>query len=240
MVPVSLSLLINAALVTFLATAAMADCRSGAALDGQIAEGGTSRTFQLKGAEQRYVIAGLYSERPLKLGRETVSLHPLSEPDRYGRVAVTAFGGESLLQSKWLEQGKAIIYGRNVSGACLEEMRRAENVARAENLGWWRENAVFRSYQPQEIAKRKGRFAIVSGRILSVGDRKRRLYLNFGHNWAEDFTVSVAKTGAGRFNGDVDELIAAKGRRVEIRGLVELARGPLIRLFHVSQIRFLD
>lgn len=240
MVPAFAFAFITVSLASGLATDALAKCGSEASFTGKVVEGGTSVEFQLQASEQRYVMAGLHSDRPLAVGRETLSLHPISGPDRYGRTAVLAATGDSFLQQEWLEAGKAIVYGRGLTDGCLEVFRKAEDVGRAAKRGWWGENSVFSAQNPARIAARQGRFAVVSGRILSVGNRKRRLYLNFGQNWAEDFTVSVAKTGAGRFNGNVDELIAAKGRRVEIRGLVELARGPLIRLFHVSQIRFLD
>ncbi|EFL87985.1 nuclease [Ahrensia sp. R2A130] len=236
MVPV----FIIAAVVASLATSAFANCRSAKPVSGIIADGGTSLGFQLRVGEQRYVIAGLHSERPIAMKSEAISLHPISEPDRYGRIAVMVGQGDSFLQETWLKAGKGIIYSRNLAGECLKQLRKAEDAGRAAKLGWWRENMAFPAENPAAIAEKKGLFAVVSGRILSIGDRKRRLYLNFGQNWAEDFTISVAKTGAGRFNGNVDELIAAQGRRVEVRGLVELARGPLIRLFHVSQIRFLN
>lgn len=231
---------IIAMLAATTATAAVAQCRTGPPVSGTVTEGGSARVFQLVDADQLYTLAGLHTEQPIAMPARNAVLHAVSEADRYDRIPVMVSSGETGLQEAWLREGKAIIYGRSVTGACLEALREAEDVARSANYGWWRKNAVFRSDRPAEISSRQGRFAVVSGRILSVGDRKRRLYLNFGQNWSEDFTVSVAKTGAGRFTGSMDELIAARGRRVEIRGLVEMARGPLIRLFHVSQIRFLD
>ncbi|MEN0039929.1 MAG: thermonuclease family protein [Pseudomonadota bacterium] len=229
-----------AVFVSNIVTAAMAECRAGPTVSGAMAEGGTSRIFQLANAKQRYMVAGLHIEKPIVMPTGEFVLHTVAEPDRYDRIPVIVSSGGTNLQEDWLKRGRAIIYGRSLTQTCLNTLRKAEDVARAANRGWWRKNTVFRSDRPGDISLRQGRFAVVSGRILSVGDRKRRLYLNFGQNWAEDFTVSVAKTGAGRFTGSMDELIAAQGRWVEIRGLVEMARGPLIRLFHASQIRFLD
>ena len=85
-----------------------------------------------------------------------------------------------------------------------------------------------------------GRIALIQGKVASVGDRKRRLYLNFGQNWSQDFTVSVVKSGSGAFKGNVARLGGLEGKTVRIRGIIEQRQGPLIRLFDESQIEIMD
>lgn len=89
-----------------------------------------------------------------------------------------------------------------------------------------------------------GQFVVITGLVASVGDRKRRLYLNFGQNWEQDFTVSVVKSGRGAFKerkaGALARLQALTGKTVRVRGVLEQRQGPLIRLADEAQIEILE
>ena len=77
---------------------------------------------------------------------------------------------------------------------------------------------------------------MVEGEVLSIGDRKRRLYLNFGKDWSTDFTAIADKSGSNQYIGSIDALKMSKGRRIRARGILEWRGGPMIRLTHDWQV----
>jgi hypothetical protein len=122
--------------------------------------------------------------------------------------------------------------------ACLRFLLGREDLARRAGRGIWQgaATAIRPADDPQAILAEAGRFAVVEGVVASVGERKRVTYLNFGHEWTRDFTVTILKNSRTRLAQA--GLVAAdlKGRRVRVRGLVEDNRGPLIEVFASEQI----
>ncbi|MGH6898131.1 MAG: thermonuclease family protein, partial [Geminicoccaceae bacterium] len=84
-----------------------------------------------------------------------------------------------------------------------------------------------------------GRFRIVYGRVRQVAPTERFVYLNFGAEWWRDFTVRITKKVARRLAGAGLEVASLAGRRIEIRGVVVEAGGPLIELSHLEQMQLL-
>ena len=72
--------------------------------------------------------------------------------------------------------------------------------------------------------------ALVEGEILSVGERRDRTYLDFGRDWSRDFHVTVPKRVWAAMVKAGEPASSFKGRRVRVRGIVEMRRGPSIEL----------
>lgn len=221
-------------------------CRSILVASGNPVNGSTVSSFQLEGSPTRIKLDGLLvSERDLALPQITSpNLYATKEEtDRYGRIAIQAISlhdGE-WLQGRILRQGLAFRYAIGVEAACLDEMLKSENVARNAKIGLWTATSpVFDTSKPDDLLQHIGEFVIVTGIVKSIGDTKRRLYLNFGSNWAEDVTATVLKKGSSAYWGDVAVLQRLEGKRVGIRGIVEDAQGPLIRLIDEAQIDILS
>jgi micrococcal nuclease len=114
-----------------------------------------------------------------------------------------------------------------------------ERAARGNRAGLWAEPA----FQPREAASgglAPGGFRIVRGRVQRVAPMERQVYLNFGHDWRTDFTVRIGRPELephfARSGIDVEGLA---GRRIEVRGVVLDAGGPLIEVSHPEQIEVL-
>jgi hypothetical protein len=85
-----------------------------------------------------------------------------------------------------------------------------------------------------------GRFVLVEGRIRSVGERQQRTYLNFGSDWANDFTIIIPKrTWAIMRDRDLSAR-ALNGRRVRGRGVIEIWRGPTMEISAAEMLEILD
>ena len=159
------------------------------------------------------------------------------DPDRYGRVRAHLFRNDVHVQEALIREGLAFAHPVRETEACARRLLLAEREARVRRRGVWRTRRVERAADPA-LRSRVGRFAIVEGRVRSVGARRRTVYLNFGQRWTTDFTVSAARRDLK------DELLgrleAATGSRVRVRGFLEERGGPLIRLHDKAQIEWLD
>ena len=91
-----------------------------------------------------------------------------------------------------------------------------------------------------ELADFVQSFQIVEGRVKETGERKRRVYLDFGEVWKHDLTAIIAGRDRKRFEAAGIDLLKLKGRKVRLRGWVERWNGPLLRLSEPEQIEFLD
>ena len=223
-------------------------CAQGQVIEGVVASG-NAMMFRLAGDDRTFSLAQLVPYRKpsgnLKQWHGTkVQLFPSAEkPDRYGRLPVQAFLGPDAtrqwLQGWFLEEGQALFDGKAADDACSKAMLRAERAAFNEGKGVWVSSRTirFRSHEVEDILEASGRLVVVEGRVLSVGDRKRRLYLNFGRKWREDFTIIADKKGKSAFKGDMGTLQAAKGSFIRVRGIVEMSGGPMIKVTHGAQLQ---
>ena len=119
-----------------------------------------------------------------------------------------------------------------------EQMYAVEEISRKEKNGLWKVEG-FKIAQANNAELAIGDFQIVEGKIKSMAMRKNVLYLNFGDNWREDFTVSI--TSADR------RLFAKKGLNprdwsggmIRVRGWVGSYYGPHIKVDHPEMIELL-
>ncbi len=220
-------------------------CADGAEVVGKPVKGDNRGFFQLEGDASRYFPAGVFLPNPdaqTLPANATVRLYLSGKgEDRYGQRGAFVFVGDRFWQSFLLEQGYAVVQPANVPHNCLTELLDAEKRARQARAGLWADgNISFQASDLEGLSRSLGKYIIVEGKVASIGDRSRRLYLNFGQNWSQDFTVTVAKRGAGAFKGAINALMPLKGAKVRIRGILESNRGPLIRLFDAGQIEILE
>ena len=85
-----------------------------------------------------------------------------------------------------------------------------------------------------------GRFALVEGRVRSVGERRQRTYLNFGTDRARDLTVTFPKRTWTIMRNKGLTAESLKGRSVWARGLVENWGGPALEIMASDLLEILD
>jgi hypothetical protein len=125
--------------------------------------------------------------------------------------------------------GLAMVDPTHPEGLGDPQLLAAEQAARERGLGLWAEAR----YKPLAVdapalGERAGQFAIVEGRIRSIGEREQRTYLNFGSDWSSDFTIIVPRRV---WTGLVDRGLTAaalRGRRIRARGILENWQGTAI------------
>lgn len=159
--------------------------------------------------------------------------------DRYGRLVAQVERSDGLwLQGALLERGLVQVQTRPGEVARAERMLAIERAARDERRGLWGDDA-FGAREAGALDGDPGSFQIVHGRVVRVAPTKRFVYLNFGADWRRDFTVRVAKALVRSLTESGLDVTTLAGRRVEIRGLVLEAGGPLIELSHAEQMQVL-
>ena len=175
---------------------------------------------------------------------KTVKLHQSGRKrDRYDRllVHVTTPKGQ-WLQGLLLRDGLARSFSCADNHACMNEMLELEAGARAKRRGLW----TYHIFQPQQALKseqllrKRYRFTLVEGRINKVANVKKWLFLNFGDNWRNDFTIAIKRKYKRKIERSGLDLLKLQGKKIRVRGWIERWNGPLIKVTHKEQIEILE
>ncbi len=158
--------------------------------------------------------------------------------DRYGRMPAHVFSGNGQwLQKVLVAAGLALVKPVGSDNGCLKGLFQAERHARSDKIGIWKTaGSIIMGSHDDELVKKTGSYSIVEGIVLSVGEAGSRVYLNFGKNWQNDFTVIVAKRRAKRFKSAIGRLNNIAGRKIRVRGWMVEDRGPMIEVYYPGQI----
>lgn len=194
------------------------------------------------GATARLVGIRLPGEGPLHLAALSflraridapVQVEAAAEPDRWGRIPVRLGAGEPSENRDFavelVERGLALVDPAATEAFCGPDLLAPESRARQLGLGVWADDRykAVAATQTERLRERIGRFAVVEGRIRSVGERRQRTYLNFGTDWASDFTVVVPKrVWAALLQRSLPGGLAS--RTIRVRGILEDWQGPAL------------
>src|SRR6202451_2344516 len=172
------------------------------------------------------------------------------ETDRYGRLVAYAYavrdGDELFAQGELIASGFARVGDHVGARNCALELLNSENAARAAKLGLWADSHydVLDAEAPTDVLARRGRFALVEGKVVSVRESGATIYVNFGRRWSEDFTVTVLKRNERNFTAAGLDLKGLAGRRIRVRGYIEARGGtgqsPWIEADYPEQIETAD
>ena len=186
----------------------------------------------------------------LKNHASTASIHIYAprQPDRYGRQPAfislaSANDGKgtalTLLQEHLLAEGLARLIPEQVSQACAEQLAAIEHTARTEKRGLWKLPFYqIRNAATLPLSATLSTYQIIRGQPISISRNPGGTsYLNFGHHWQRDFTVTLDKKVLALWeknNKLLDELADAP---IYVRGWIEDRGGPMIRLSNPNQLQ---
>jgi len=223
--------------LTPIGTAQVAAVRDGRTL--LLADGRELRLAAIEVTDaSRAALQNLVAGRPLRLEKLG------AESDRYGRLVAFVYAGETekSVQHALLEAGQARVSARVGDKACAGALLAAEQAARAARAGLWADpNFAPISAESSELLRRKrGQFALVEGKVLSVRAVGSTIYVNFGRRWTRDFTVTIRRRLQKSFTAAGVEPSGLQGRRIRVRGFIEQRGGPIIEADGPEQIEFVD
>jgi endonuclease YncB( thermonuclease family) len=158
--------------------------------------------------------------------------------DRYGRIVADAYAGKMWLQSEILKAGLAFVYAPT-GNARLADLLKAEGGARNKKRGIWADE-FYADTDADNARDKEGQFAFVTGKVLKAARVKNMVYLNFGPDWHEDFTVTIAAHDLRAFRHvDIDPL-TLEGKILRVRGWVRKTYRPEISVTDPGQITILN
>jgi len=160
--------------------------------------------------------------------------------DRYGRLlAHLHLTDGTWVQGAMIAEGMARVYSFSDNRACVEDLLILEREARRADRRIWGNSyySLLSADAPAVLLKHVDTFQIVEGTIRQAVLVRGRLYLNFGEDWRDDFTVTVAPRDVRHFREDVGDYSDV---RIRVRGWIKSYNGPEIVVTHPEQIEFLS
>lgn len=142
------------------------------------------------------------------------------------------------VQGTLLRLGLARVKTERRNPEMAAAMLALEAQARGEKLGLW----ALPDYQviaPDQALGKKGSFQVVEGIVVSTAMKQNRVYLNFGNNWKDDFTVTIPPEFRTNFFKNKLDPLKLGGKRIRVRGWVEEFNGPFIEIDHPERIEVL-
>lgn len=171
----------------------------------------------------------------------TLTLVPRGEIDRWGRMHVDAAVSDKAidLAGGLIEEGLAYADAGERDTLCRPALLTLESGARAAARGLWRAG-VREGREGAALREATGRFIVAQGRVVNVGERPARTYLDFAKRGEDGLTVTVSKRTWRRLRERGLNVATLRGRMVRVRGIVEAWRGPTLDIASADMIEVLD
>ena len=113
-----------------------------------------------------------------------------------------------------------------------------ESAARLQNLGLWAVKNLG-ILTPEEASEHIDSFHIIEGKVKTAALRKNRIYLNFGDNWRDDFTVSIAPSDKRGFSKAGLDPLQWGGKTIRVRGWIDSYNGPYMEINHAQAVELM-
>jgi len=178
------------------------------------------------------------------LGKEVTLTFTGARRDRYARWLAHLHvkgGGEPLwVQGEMLRLGMARVYSFPDNRGLVAGMLAKERDARHAGRGIWAlPYYAIRNADAAALLDELGTFQIIEGRIVDAADVKGTVYLNFGQDWRDDFTVAIDRKALKLFEDVHPHPRDWTGRAIRVRGWLTKRNGPMIKATHPEQIELL-
>ena len=176
---------------------------------------------------------------------EPVLVQGTDRHDRWDRISVRiqSSGGPAARLGPWIGRGRPRPGRCGLDDVfCQPELLALEATARERRLGVWADDRYkpLDANQSERLRERVGSFVLVEGRVRSIGERKQRIYLNFGGLWAEDFTIIIPRTTWKQMLDRGLGAEALKGRRIRARGILQPWQGTAFSIGMPDMIERLE
>lgn len=181
--------------------------------------------------------AALEAVRAAAQGR-TVTLWWPGPPasDRHGRLIAHVMVEGRWLQETLVRAGQVRIATSVGETAGVAALLATEDAARRAKIGLWADPG-FAPRRPHTAAAAIGTFHLIEGRVTAAQAVRGTLYLNFGADWRDDFTIALPERLAESLDRTAEALA---GRKVRVRGWLRARNGPMIELDHAAPLELLS
>jgi hypothetical protein len=172
-------------------------------------------------------------------GRRVAVVELAAAPDRWGRRSVDLIDDHGSLALDLVLRGLARVRPEPDSAACDAERFEAEAAAREAGEGvWGRPDAVIDAGDAAALTVADARYVFVSGTVRRVGEGRAKVYLDLAPG--RGFAVVVARKAEPRFRRAGLDLASLAGRKLLVRGVLDITFGPRIEVADPSMIELLE
>ncbi len=172
----------------------------------------------------------IYQTKKKKIGRTNRMGHYLAHIERKSDHA--------WIQGTLLSLGLANVRTTKRNPEMAAQMYALEQSARKNKSGVWA-NVQTDIHTPEGAKNYINSFGIIEGIITKVAMRNNQIYLNFGQDWRDDFTVMIKSGDKRSFNKAGIDPLQWNGHVVRVRGWIESYNGPMIAIDHPERIEIL-
>lgn len=145
---------------------------------------------------------------------------------------------ETWTQGMLIALGVARVRTTKYNPEMAAQMLNLEDQARTQKVGLWAMEE-YNVLTPTSTFKHIGSYQIIEGQVISVSMRRNKLYLNFGNNWKQDFTVRLNPNRYQDFEKNGLPPRRWSGKSIRIRGWLESYNGPFLDIDHPERIEAL-
>ncbi len=139
------------------------------------------------------------------------------------------------VQLMMVEAGLAFAYPSQSHNDLADMIYGAEVKARDSKVGFWADE-TWAIKTPDTVAEVENRFVIVEGTVKKVASRNNVIYLNFGDDWRDDFTVAASSQIRRDFSKAGINVMQLASQKIRARGWVREYNGAYLEVFHPSQV----
>ena len=154
----------------------------------------------------------------------------VEKTDRHGRLLAYVFLKDgTFVNAKLIEDGNARAYFIPPNIKYYAKFKKTEIEAMKNRKGVWNESDSLTPISHIEAIRQIGKFRFVEGIVRNSRKTENGVYLNFGDNPDEDFSVIIFKSDYQRFQEKgIDPASYYTGKKVVVYGKIKLYRGAEI------------
>lgn len=185
------------------------------------------------------------------LSKKPIQFIPAAKADRYKRIPAHIITTHETGTQHWLQP--ALI--KNRLGVFMPEPFKEKHNAYCDNdrlkqvlrrvdqrvMLDQNQSPPINVYQANNDAlwQMEGDFALVEGVVLRTHISDKTIFLNFGADWKSDFTALIAIKNKGSLQEHFKSISNLEGKRLRLRGYLDLFNGPSMRIDHPLQMELL-
>ena len=173
----------------------------------------------------------LFQTKNQKIGRQNrmghIMVHVIKETDK------------TWIQASLIANGVARVRTTPFNYEQATALLSIESKARAGKVGLWSDEE-YQILTPENASDNIGEFNIVEGTVKKVASTKNNVYLNFGDNWKDDFTIGIEPKVRKELSKKNVSPLSWEHKKIRIHGWIRFYNGPYIDLTHAEQIELID
>ncbi|MEM8833726.1 MAG: thermonuclease family protein [Pseudomonadota bacterium] len=143
------------------------------------------------------------------------------------------------IQGQLLQEGLAHVYNDPDQDELLAELLEAELKSMRAQNGIWDRSSPYFLRTPDQLDVSQDEFVVVQATPKKVATVRNNVYLNFGQNWKNDFTVMITPDQRKKLARNGVDPLSLANQPLRVRGWLREYNGPFIELEDIGHLQVL-